>query len=119
MKTIALILVAAITMSAGYPMRAEAMLVPAGVTPAQPQINRSADIQVIQKALESKLLKNSLQALGLSEKEIDSRLQKMSDQQVHQLASQIRAVQPAGDAVVYVLVVVALILVIIYLVRRV
>jgi hypothetical protein len=118
MKTLSLVLILAVTWVAGIQKCAEAALVPATAVPAAEQIDRKADMAVIQKALESKLLRNKLKAVGLNDAEIESRLSKMSDTQVHQFASQIKAVNPAGDAIVYVLVVVVLVLFIIYLIKR-
>jgi hypothetical protein len=118
MKTLSLVLILAVTWVTGYQISAEAALVPAPVVQTTATSDRSADVAVIQKALESKLLRNKLKAVGLNEAEIETRLSKMSDAQVHQFASQIRAVNPAGDAIVYVLVVVVLVLFIIYLMKR-
>ena len=60
---------------------ASAMLAPAAVPP------RAADAKAVQKALEAKLLRQRLRELGLSDKEIETRLSKLTDQQIHQLAS--------------------------------
>src|SRR5438105_2883438 len=85
--------------------RAEAMLVPAPMLrPEMKTDQRTQDLTMIQATLEAKALRGRLHALGLSDREIETRLSKMSDQQVHQLASQIRAVHPAGDALIPVLV---------------
>ena len=118
-KSIALILMLTVTWVTGLQMRAEAMLAPMSTLQASPQIDRSADLAVIQKALESKIIRSKLHNLGLTDAEIQTRLSRLSDQQVHQLASQIQAVHPAGDAIVYVLVVIALVLLVIYLFKRV
>jgi len=117
-QAVALALVLSVTAVTGLQKSAEAMLVPAKAVQSEAKTQRTEDVATIQKALESKILRAKLQRLGLKEADIDSRLSKMSDQQVHQFASQIRSVQPAGDAVVYVLVVVLLVLFIIYLVKR-
>jgi hypothetical protein len=118
-QTLAVTLTLTVTALMGLQSMAEAMLVPGEVIQAESKVQRAEDVATIQKALESKILKSKLHKLGLSEAEIESRLSKMSDQEIHQFASQIRSVQPAGDAVVYVLVVVVLVLLIIYLVKRV
>jgi len=119
MKQIVYILVVAVTLATCMQYRAEAMLVPANLAQTGQDINRSADLQTIQQTLESKVLRGKLHALGLSDADIQARLSRLSDVQRHQLASQIRAVNPAGDGLIIgLLVVVVLVLLIIYLFKR-
>jgi hypothetical protein len=98
--------------------RAEAMLVPLDAV-AAPQTDRASDLQTIQSTLESKILRAHLRDLGLTDQEVQTRLSRLSDQDIHQMASQIRALRPAGDALVPILIVVVLVLLIVYLIRRV
>lgn len=79
---------------------------------------RDADMKVISTALESKLLRAKLKAMGLDEAETQSRLSKLSDREIHQLASRIDAVHPGG-LIVELLVVVVLVLLVVYLIQRV
>lgn len=79
---------------------------------------RADDMKAISKALESKALRGRLASMGLDDKEIDSRLKSLSDQEVHQLAVKLEAVRPGG-LIEAVLVVVVLVLLILYLVKRV
>lgn len=97
-----------------------ANLAPSGISAESrsPGVSRAADMKTIQTALESKLLRGRLKAMGLGEKEVDSRLQKLSDQEIHQLASQIDAVRPGG-LVVELLVLVVLVLLVVFLLKRV
>jgi hypothetical protein len=120
-KVIVYTLVITVTSAMFGQSRAQAMLVPANLAQSAPSVNRSADDQTIEKTLESKALRGKLHALGLSDAEIQARLSRLSDAQRHQLASQIRAVHPAGDGgfLIGILVVVVLVLLIIYLVKRV
>jgi len=94
------------------------MLAPSSTVKSAPQFDRSQDIKTIQATLESKILRQKLHALGLSDTEVQARLSKMSDAEVHQMASQIRSVHPAGDVLVGVLVIVLLVILIIFLVKR-
>jgi hypothetical protein len=96
----------------------QAMLAPANTVKNAPQIDRAQDLKLIQSTLESKLLKQRLHALGLTDEEIQTRLSNLSDSEVHQLASQIRSVHPAGGVLVGILVVVVLVLLIIFLAKR-
>jgi hypothetical protein len=118
-RSIAFSLMLSVTYTTTLQVAAQASLVPANVAVSQSQYNRAADMASIQKSLESKLIRKKLQSLGLSEQEIRTRLDRLSDQEVHQLASQIHSVQPAGDAIVYILVIVVLVLLAIYLIKRV
>ena len=117
-KSVAFIVAVAFLSTAVVP-RAEASLVPAPLTQTGQTVNSNEDAQTIQKTLESKVLRAKLHSLGLSDAEINSRLSRLSDAQRHQLASQIRAVNPAGDGLIIgLLVVVVLVLLIIYLFKR-
>lgn len=105
-------------MLGGMPECGHAMLVPTGIRAEASRSTRSTDLRTIQKTLESKMIRARLHQLGLSDSEIQQRLSRMSDPEVHQFASQIRAVRPAGDVIVGILVIVLLVVLIIYLVKR-
>ncbi len=118
-RSIAITLVVTIVCLAFTQTQAQAMLAPSSVAQAgQTLTTTAADLQTIQSTLESKELRAKLHALGLSDAEINSRLSRLSDAQKHQLASQIRAVNPAGDLLIGLLIVVVLVLLIIFLIRR-
>lgn len=105
--------------------RADAMLVPSRAVPSHETVVPASDLQTIQTSLESKEIRGKLHALGLSDEEIQARLSRLSAAQVHQLASQIRALNAAGHYgdgagfVVGLLFVALLVLLILYLVKRV
>lgn len=117
LKSIAWMLTITVTWASFVQSQAQAMLVPTHAVETDSKYDRAADLAVIQKTLESKLIRERLKNLGLHEDEIQVRLSKMSDQEVHQFASQIRAVNPAGF-VVWVLTVVLLVVLILFLVKR-
>lgn len=96
-----------------------AMLAPAAGQSQTDQAagGRTEDLKKVQTALESKIVRERLKALGLSDQEIESRLSKLSDQQIHQLAKDIDTLAPGGD-VGGVLVLVILVLLIVYLIDR-
>ena len=78
--------------------------------------SREADINKIQRALESKMVSQRLSELGLSMNEINSKLNQLSDADVHQFASQMDSLMPGGDAgvaIILLLVITILVLVII------
>lgn len=60
--------------------------------------HREADLQRIQKLLESNLIRDKLSQFGLTPKEIEDRLQRLDDEQVHQIASQIDTLEAGGNA---------------------
>ncbi len=93
--------------------------VDAGFAPTQlPAESRTQDLATIQKALELKSISATLESMGYSKTEIQSRLGGLSDQQIHQFASQIDDARAGGDGlgvVIAILVIIILIIVILQL----
>jgi hypothetical protein len=102
---------------------AEAMLLPAASSAphtgqSTPSLDRSADIAKIQKALETKELRQRLLDYGLTPDETAARIDKLSDEQLHRLASNLDSVQAGGDALSFLLglaIIALLVVLIIYL----
>jgi hypothetical protein len=69
---------------------------------------REVDLQKIQKLLESKLIQEKLTQLGLGWEEIELRLQQMDDEQIHQIASQINALEAGGSTAEVIIIVILL-----------
>jgi hypothetical protein len=86
----------------------------AGFSPSEVVVlsgfDRSADLGKIQKVLETKVIKQRLTTLGFSQVEIQSRLDQLSDQQIHQLAQKLDELKVAGDSgtIIIILLAVAL-----------
>lgn len=84
---------------------------------------REIDEIKVKRALEHKLVSERLQSSGLTKDQVVEKMDKMSDAEVHQIASLSEKVPAGGNgavgAVVGVLVIIVLVLVIIYLVDRV
>jgi len=93
--------------------RVEASFVPSDQSPSS--ISRQDDMATIQKALEQKLVRERLKDLGYTEEEIKARLDRLSDAEVHSLASQLDSLMPAGStaAVIVVILLVAILVVLI------
>jgi hypothetical protein len=97
--------------------------VEAGFAPSEAialaQVDRAADMDKIQKALETKMIKERLEKLGFTQEEINNRLSQLSDQQIHQLALQLDDLKvgksDALGVIVALLVIVILVLVILQL----
>ena len=101
----------------GITPRVDASISPSEVI-GQPQMNRTTDLDKIQKIIEIKMIRERLNALGFSQEEIQTRLTRLSDEQVHQLALNLDELKVGGDeavAVLIVLVIVAIALLVLYL----
>jgi cytochrome c553 len=100
---------------------AEAMFIPAAshqgeAGAAVASVVRTADLTKIQAALESKVLRQKLMDYGLSPEEAMSRLDKLSDEQVHQLAAHADSLQAGGDAVGFLVALMILALLVVLLI---
>jgi uncharacterized protein DUF6627 len=82
-------------------------------------LTRAADKENIQRVLESKIVSGKLKEMGLTMSEIKSRLDKLSDQELHQFASRMNSLAPGGDGglgiIIALLVIVVLVIVILKL----
>jgi hypothetical protein len=82
------------------------------------QSDRTEDLARIQNLLETKIVRERLDALGFSQDEIQGRLSQLTDQELHRLATQIDSLSVGGDAagvIIAVLVIIILIIVILQL----
>jgi len=59
-------------------------------------LSREADINKIQRVLESRMVSQRLSELGLSMDEINSRLNDLSDADMHQFATRLDSLMPGG-----------------------
>lgn len=114
LKPLALYLAIACFVIAGIPKDSLAYLVE-----SQPaSYSRGADMDKIQRVLESKMVSQRLQELGLSTDEINSKLAGLGDAEIHQFASRLDSLMPGGDAITTImalLVIAILVLVILHL----
>jgi hypothetical protein len=96
----------------GIAPRVDAGFAPSDVI-ALSQVDRAADINKIQKVLETKMVRERLEKLGYAQEEINSRLAQLSDQQIHNLALQIDDIKVGGDGlgIVIALLVIAILVV--------
>ncbi|MBI5969368.1 MAG: PA2779 family protein [Deltaproteobacteria bacterium] len=81
----------------------------AGFSPSEvvglSQMDRAADLWKIQKIIETKMIRERLKEFGLTPEEIQTRLNQLSDQQIHQLALKLDELKVGGDAVAIVIIV--------------
>lgn len=75
--------------------------VDAGLSPSEiialSQADRSSRLQNIQKILEAKMICKRLQQLGFSQDDIQRRLSRLDDQQIHQIALQLDDIKVGGN----------------------
>jgi hypothetical protein len=83
--------------------------------------SRDADMLVVQRALEHKLVAQKLRDYGVAPAEVQARLATMSDADLHQLATTAKGLPSGGDAlgvVVTLLVIVLLVIIILKLMHK-
>jgi len=81
---------------------------------------RAEDLQKVQRVLENKLVQQRLADLGLTPEEVNAKLDRLSDAQLHQMAAQIDALMPGGELglIIALLVIAILVVIFIYLLDR-
>ncbi len=97
----------------GIAPKAEAGFTPSEVI-ALSKVDRAADLDRVQKTLETKMIRERLEKFGLTQDEINSRLARLSDQQVHRLALQLDDLKVGKDdalGVIIALLVIAILVV--------
>ncbi len=125
-KPLVIYLVVALLTISTFAGPADAMFVPAaphqGMTEATAvSASRAADMAKIQMAFESKILQQKLMDYGLSTEETMARVNKLSDEQIHQLATNTDSLQAGGDGVdvlIGLLVLAILVVVLVYLLNH-
>ena len=89
-----------------------------GLSPAE----RSLDLKKVQKFLEMKMVRERLKELGLTREEIQSRLDQLNDQQLHQLSLKLDDLTVAGDEglgiIIGLLVIAILVVILVYLLQH-
>jgi hypothetical protein len=101
----------------GIAPKVDAGLVESEIT-SLTSVDTTADIEKIQKFLEIKAVSKRLEQLGFTQDEIQKRLNQLSDQQIHQIATKVDNLKVGGDAlgiIVALLVVVILVIIILQL----
>ncbi|MBW1677950.1 MAG: PA2779 family protein [Deltaproteobacteria bacterium] len=80
----------------GIAPRVDAGFSPSEIT-ALSQADRISDLQNIQKILETKMIRKRLQQLGFSQDDIQGRLSRLNDQQIHQIALKLDEIRVGGN----------------------
>jgi hypothetical protein len=74
---------------------------------------RVADLERVQSVLESKLVQQRLADVGLTADEVNARVSRLSDAELHQLAMNLDGLLPGGDVGVGFLIAVVIVLIVI------
>lgn len=99
----------------------------AGLAPSQPTVvtviasTRDADLVVVQRALENRIVAQKLQDYGVAPREVQARLASLGDRDLHTLATASRGLPSGGDAtgaLIGLLIVVILVIVILKLMNK-
>jgi Family of unknown function (DUF6627) len=83
--------------------------------------SRQQDLATLQRALENKLVQERLKALGYSDEEVKARLDQLSDQDLHNFATQINTLTAGGDGlglVIAILIIIILVIIILKLMDK-
>jgi hypothetical protein len=113
-KRIPVYLVVALIASSFIAGTSEAMFMPAAPqTQSAPLFDRAADMVKVQNALESKALQQRLMDYGLSPANALAKINGLSDEQIHQLAANIDALQAGGAGGHLILILLLIILIIV------
>jgi hypothetical protein len=99
----------------GIVPRLEGAMAPSSII-APPRLDRAADLERIQRVLEMKVVQERMEKLGFSADEVKARFDKLSDQQIHQLAKQIDDLRVGKDGalgVIIALLVIAILIIIV------
>jgi hypothetical protein len=88
-----------------------------GLSPAE----RSADLQKVRKFLEMKMVGERLRELGLAPGEVQSRLDRLNDRQIHELALRVDELAVAGDSgpgiIIAILIIAILVVILVFLLQ--
>src|SRR4030043_147875 len=101
----------------GIAPRVDAGLVGSEITSLM-QVDRTAELENIQKFLETKAVSKRLEQFGYTQDEVQKRLTQLSDQQIHQIATRLDDLKIGGygaGIIIALLVIVVLIIVILQL----
>jgi hypothetical protein len=115
LKRTAFLLIVVMGLLSGVP-RVEAGFVPSGLIESG-QAGRVQDAAAVQKVLENRMVSERLATLGYDRSEIDARLSRLSDAEMHSLATQLDSLAPGGDVVGLVIGILVIVLLIVVIVK--
>lgn len=99
----------------GIAPKVEAGFAPSSVIELS-KTDRAADMETIQKTLETKMIKERLGKLGFTPEEINNRLSQLSDQQIHKFALQVDDLKAGKDGALGVIIALLVIVLLVVLI---
>jgi len=121
-RTITVYLIVAMLVIASVPTQSAAMFISSdsiGVSTTNVVVDAATDAVKVRTFLESKIVRQRLSDFGLTSEEVSSRLNQLSADQIHQIASHIDQVDTGGDSfvggIIAMLVIVILVIVVLKL----
>ena len=121
-RTITVYLIVTMLVIASVPTQSAAMFISSGsigVSTTDAVVDAATDAVKVRTFLESKIVTQRLSDFGLTSEEVSSRLNQLSSDQIHQIASHIDQVDTGGDSfvggIIAMLVIVILVIVVLKL----
>ena len=121
-RSITVYLIVAMLVIASVPAKSAAMFISSdsiGVSTTNLVVDAATDAVKVRTFLESKIVRQRLSDFGLTSEEVSSRLNQLSADQIHQIASHIDQVDTGGDSfvggIIVMLVIVILVIVVLKL----
>ncbi|MBI5886582.1 MAG: PA2779 family protein [Deltaproteobacteria bacterium] len=111
-KKVAIIVAMALFLLGAIPAKSMAYVVSGKTLAGAAAFDRAADMNNVQRVLESKVVAQRLTENGLTATEIKSRLDKLTDAELHSFSQQVTSLYPGGDGGLSVLAALLVILII-------
>lgn len=117
-KKVAVILVFAIFVVGSIPAKSMADMAGMATGSGQTSLDRATDMDNVQRVLESKIISGKLARAGYSAVEVKTRLDKLSDAELHSFSQQVNSLYPGGDGGLSILAALLVILIIVLVVLK-
>jgi len=120
-RTITVYLIVAMFVIASIPAQSAAMFISSdsiGVSSVDAVVDSVSDIAKVNTFLESKIVRQRLSDFGLTAEEISSRLNRLSSDQLHRIATHIDQVDAGGDSALSVIITLLVIAILVIVVLK-
>ncbi|OGW42877.1 MAG: hypothetical protein A2132_03825 [Nitrospirae bacterium RBG_16_43_11] len=120
-RTITVYLIVAMFVIASIPAQSAAMFISSdsiGVSSVDAVVDSVSDIAKVNTFLESKIVRQRLSDFGLTAEEISSRLNRLSADQLHRIATHIDQVDAGGDSALSVIITLLVIAILVIVVLK-
>lgn len=120
-RTITVYLIVAMFVIASIPAQSAAMFISSdsiGVSSVDAVVDSASDMAKVNTFLESKIVRQRLSDFGLTAEEISSRLNRLSSDQLHRIATHIDQVDAGGDSALSVIITLLVIAILVIVVLK-